>query len=179
MRQVHIVEALVAVQLGEGLPLVARRAEPEARRLVEHQVEQHQSRRERADGRGSPFAVVGLADGCVQTLVVHMVEASAVQRARTHLARQPAPGEPTQEVVRLLAVRDACIRALLPLNEHARVLQHEQQEGRLLRSEPFLPQSHLVHYVLTSETFHDVEVDHRRSSSASPPRGPLPLRLPP
>ena len=85
-----------------------------------------------------------------------------------------------EEVVRLLAVREAGERAVLTLEEHAREDQHIRQEARLTLAEPELPDRlDALRRDAVAEAVGN-RLDHRKSSARRgstlrPPRPP-PLR---
>src|SRR5262245_10556669 len=76
------------------------------------------------------MSTVGLADGPVESLVVYVVDASAV--VPTGVRRRKSPTDELREkVARLLAVDDAGERAVLPEKADAGVAHHELEKARL------------------------------------------------
>src|SRR5262249_43473896 len=80
------------------------------------------------------MAAVGLADGPVESLVVHVVDAPAVVATRV-CRREFSADELCEKRPRLLAVDDAGERTVLPEEGGAGVLPHELEKARLALSE--------------------------------------------
>ena len=81
------------------------------------------------------MTVVRLADGLVERLVLDVIQPAAVERAGRDRRRVAAVDELGEKVVRLLTVREARERAVLPFEEHAGEDQHVHQEPRLTLGE--------------------------------------------
>src|SRR6516225_10084368 len=80
------------------------------------------------------MSTVGLADGPVESLVVHVVDASAVVTTAVR-GRKSAADELREKLARLLTVDDAGERAVLPEQTDPGVLHHEHEKARLAFSE--------------------------------------------
>ena len=85
---------------------------------------------------GLPEAVIGLADGGPERLVVEVKHPAAMELARADRRRESPLDQRLQEVRALLAMDDAGEAAgALALDEDARVQEHVQQEPRLTFAE--------------------------------------------
>ena len=108
-----------APQRAEVCALLAFGAEPSERRVHEHAVEHQQALDRLFDREPAPVAIVGVADGGVQGLVVDVVDARPAVRPEGDepgvLVRQHAG----DEVVDLLPVRDAGEGRVLAADEDA------------------------------------------------------------
>jgi hypothetical protein len=80
------------------------------------------------------MAAVGLGDGSVECLVVHVIDASAVEPTRVR-GRESSRDQLREKVARLLPVDDAGEGGVLPEQTNARVLHHEHEEPRLALGE--------------------------------------------
>src|SRR5437867_342161 len=80
------------------------------------------------------MSAVGLADGPVERLVVHVVDASAFVTTGVR-RRKSAADELREKLARLLAMDDAGKRGVLPKKTHTGVLHHEHEKARLALSE--------------------------------------------
>jgi len=76
------------------------------------------------------MSTVGLADGPVESLVVQVVDASAVVTTGVR-RRKSAVDELREKLARLLPVDDAGERGVLPQKADPGVLHHEHEKARL------------------------------------------------
>jgi hypothetical protein len=172
----------------EVSPLVRCRTEPRELALIDDGIEHHDpldhpSRRVRL-----PKAAVGLADGCPQWLVVNVEHPAAMQFTGGDRRSEPPLHEPIDEVRALLAVHDAGMAAVLPLDEDTGVEQHLEQEPRLALGETERGDGRqpLGVGLLDGPLARRRRQRHRSSSSASrgcevrrPPPPPRPPTAPP
>ena len=77
------------------------------------------------------MAIIRLADGLVERLVLDVIEPAAVERARRDRRGVPVSDELGEKVVRLLAVRETGERAVLPFEKHAGEDEHVDEKPRL------------------------------------------------
>ena len=134
--RIPVVRQVPLERLVEVRPLVALGAQPAVAAVGQHGVQEHQALDEAAQRRGLSMTIIRLADRLVQRFVLHVKQPSAVKRARRDRRGVPGGDEPGEKVVRLLAMREAGERAVLPLQEHAREDEHMDQEPRLALGEP-------------------------------------------
>src|SRR5207249_895677 len=86
-------------------------------------------------GRQRPSkSAVCLADGSIESLVLNVVDASAIVPAGVR-RREPAADQFGEEVPLLLTMDDAGERGVLPKQADAGVLHHEDEKARLALSE--------------------------------------------
>ena len=74
------------------------------------------------------MAIIRLADGLVERLVLDVIQPAAVQRARGDRRGVAGRDELGEKVVCLLAVGQTGERAVLPFEEHAGEDQHVHRE---------------------------------------------------
>ena len=82
------------------------------------------------------MTIVRLSDRLVEQLVLDVIKPPAVECAGRDRRRVPFVDELGEKVVRLLTVREARERAVLPFEEHAGEDEDVDQELRLGLSEP-------------------------------------------
>jgi hypothetical protein len=121
--------AFIAKSVFEVGQLVALGSEPQIPAVGQYGVEEHQPLDHATERRHASVPIVGFTDGFVERLVVHVNDASAVERARCDHCRAAALDQLTNKVVCLLSVRHACEGAVLPIQKHAAV-DHHVNENR-------------------------------------------------
>jgi hypothetical protein len=115
----------------EVTTLVHRGAEPGELAIIEHGIEEHDALDHASLSGGLPEAVIGLADGRPERLVVDVKHPTTMELARADRRRESPPDQGLQEVRALLPVDDAGEAAVLAFDKDARVQEHVQQEPRL------------------------------------------------
>src|SRR5213594_3122125 len=129
------------------------------------------------------MTIIRLTDGFVERPVLDVVQPAAMQRAggdRRHVACCDELGE---EVMCLLAVREAGERPVLPFDKHAGEDEHMDQKPRLALRKPephegANPCGTDAVAEARRDGFHHMKSSATRGSNPRPPLRPLPLAHP-
>jgi hypothetical protein len=134
MRVIPSVES--ALQMADEMsPLVAGQTKPGAGWCVEHRIKEHHALDHPPRGGRFPEAVVRLAYGRPERLVVDVRHPTAMELPRRDRRCESSLDERLDEVGALLTVDDAGERAVLTLDEDAGVGQHVHEKARLALGE--------------------------------------------
>lgn len=118
MRVEVVLQVVLDECFAEVRSLVALRPQPAVPAVSEHGIQQHQALDQPAE-RGRPaVTVIGLADGLVERLELHMEQPAPTQGAWRDRRGVAGRGELREKVVCLPAVRDAGEGPILALDEH-------------------------------------------------------------
>jgi hypothetical protein len=123
--------------------------------------------------------IIRLTDGLVERLVLDVVQPAAVQRARGDRRSVAGRDELGEEVMCLLAVRDAGEQPVLPFDEHAGEDEHMHQKPRLTLGKPEPhegadPRGTDAVAEARRDGLHHMKSSATRGSNPRPPLRPLP-----